>query len=82
MDRMHVSVPAGGNGAVATMIIGASALVIILTVVGLLAGVTGPMTGLALLGSALAVIMVVDRECRAVLLQGLGVPPHVVLRLN
>ena len=82
MDRMHVSVPAGGNGAVATSIVGASVLSIILTVVGLLAGVIGPMTGLTLLGSALAVITVVDRECRAVLLQGLGVPPRVVLRLN
>jgi hypothetical protein len=82
MDRMQISVPAGGNGAVATSIVGASVLSIILTVVGLLAGVIGPMTGLTLLGSALAVITVVDRECRAVLLQGLGVPPRVVLRLN
>jgi hypothetical protein len=79
---MQISVPAGGNGAVATSIVGASVLSIILTVVGLLAGVIGPMTGLTLLGSALAVITVVDRECRAVLLQGLGVPPRVVLRLN
>lgn len=82
MDRMHVSVPAGGNGLVATLFIGASALMIILTVVGLLAGVTGPMTGLTLLCASLGVIMVVDRECRAVLLQGLGVPPRLVFHHN
>ncbi len=82
MDRMNICIPAGGNGPVATSIIGASALLIILSVIGILAGIIGPATGLTLLGASLAVIMVVDRECRAIVLQSLGVPPHVALRLN
>lgn len=82
MDRMNICIPAGGNGPVATSIIGASALLIVLSVIGILAGIIGPATGLTLLGASLAIILVVDRECRGVLLQGMGVPPHVVLRLN